>query len=291
MTLLHPRWTMETHGPWRLTNAFANVVACGVLLLAIPSGMAAAQSQSAVTELQIGDMTLRVPREYFSLNVDAIGRNASKATSQYWMEAGRLHGHGLSFEFWISDAKPLASEMRNLSAFSHPRVGIGHFWPPEAGRARLSGDEFLVHVVEVAPRDVDSALRGQLALRPKSMDSKRSAQTFGSLTCGVDQNNVNHVTYVCSAPIDADPMVYISGSHVGDPQADYSSMRMYLYSRADGLNVRIDFPDQGLPRWQEIICKTLSLFRSWRASDGPPPMDCSRLPRLSRMTSDNTPRG
>jgi hypothetical protein len=54
-----------------------------------------------------------------------------------------------------------------------------------------------------------------------------------------------------------------------------------MYSRADGLSARIHFPGEGLRRWQDIVCRTLALVRSWRIVDGPSPQDCSKIPRLS----------
>jgi hypothetical protein len=57
---------------------------------------------------------------------------------------------------------------------------------------------------------------------------------------------------------------------------------MYFYSRADEIAASVKFPEVGLPRWKEILCRTLALIRTWRVSGGPAPSEhCAKSPHTT----------
>lgn len=249
------------------------LIACAFVTFGTSAERAVAQSNDKTTEISVRGVLFQIPKEYFS-----VGPAAIKSGKHFQLENGLLKGDDFSFNFWLSDSKPLWEGARKLPELS--LVGARVYWPPEPGRPFLSGDDFLVRVVDVYPREAQAALDGQRRLRGGEYGPRRTIEIYGRLKCGVDRSTA--VPIICTSPFDDDPVVYISGSgQIQDKEGTFSSMRMYLYSRIDGLAARIDFPGQGLTRWEEVVCKTLSLVRAWRASGDPSPDDCSKFPRLT----------
>jgi hypothetical protein len=237
-----------------------------------------AQPVGQTTEIEVNGVLFRIPRDYFPVSTEVL-KEGKKPDRSFWLDKGSLKGNYIGFGFWLSDSKPLWNGWRSLP--HQQLVGSRVFWPPEPGRPYLTPDDFFVRVVDLYPRDANAALEGQKAVRGGEFGPNRTVEEYGQLKCGIDKSNPSPI--LCRNPIADDPAVYISGgAPIRSADGAFVAMRMYFYSRADGLQARVDFPGHGLPRWEEIVCKTLSLVRTWRVSPGPPPGDCTKLPRLSR---------
>jgi hypothetical protein len=262
-----------------LTTRVAGLLAA--LCAAANVGPAVGQTSNHFTEIDIQGVLFRIPEE--RLKADMTKLKEGKASDRlYWLEKGRLKSDDISFAFWISDGKPLWSGYRQLPEAK--KVGNGVFWPPEPGRPDRTGGDFLARVVDVYPRDAKQAMEAQTGLRGSGFGPNRTVTNYGRLQCGIAER-VSAGQIICFNPVDDDPAVYMHG---GAPnfmrdggREPWRPMRLYFYSRADGLTGRIDFPDLGLPRWDEMMCKTLSFVRAWRVPPGPPPGDCTALPRPS----------
>ncbi len=212
-------------------------------------------------------MRFRVPLEYFRPPTPEALKASKGLQLFYRYEKGVLHAKDLSFSFWISDLKrpriPVGTPQQKL-------VGPGMFWPPEPGRPYLVAHDFVVRVVDALPTKP-----GFVPLDVK-IGPDRTVERYGRLTCGTDQGSPPHI--LCHTPIDDEIVVSAHGNLHMPVQAGYGSMRMYVYSRPDRLHIRMDLPFQAIPRWEEVVCNTLSLIRTWRVSGGPSPDDCSSLP-------------
>jgi hypothetical protein len=222
-----------------------------------------------------------------------------RVPAPYTLEMGqfpttRQDPRALHFQFWISDGKPLwngafnAINARDLIGQPiQSFAGMNWFWPPEPGRApALSATDFLVHVrrLGIAPDGIE----GQKRIRgdERSRTVSRDMVDYGTLKCGINRTEgFRGSPIICANPFSEDPAVYIfGGQRLREKEGYLSTLQMYFYSRADGIDVNLFFPEGGLPRWREIVCRTQFLIRTWRLNGGPPPDDCSNLPRLMIRT-------
>jgi len=242
---------------------------------------ALSQTGHHVTEIDIHGVLFRIPQERLKIDLQTL-KEGRASDRFFWLENGRLKSDYISFAFWLSDGKPVWSGYRQLPEAK--KVGNGFFWPPEPGRPDRTGDDFLVRVVDVYPRDAKDGMDGQIRLRGSRFGPNRTVTNYGRLQCGFDER-ISSAQIICFNPIDDDPAVYMTGrspnlAHDGGREP-WRPMRLYFYSRADGMTGRIDFPDLGLSRWEEMMCKTLSFVRAWRVPPGPLPADCATRPRSS----------
>lgn len=191
-----------------------------------------------------------------------------------YMHPSHIRGRAddaLSFMFWVSDGKPEAAGVTPIG--TKDRVGRAIFWPTEPGRPFNSGEDFLVRVREARPMERNKALERQQFVRNGVTRGGGPTTIENGLECHTYATGYKY----CATPTGTDPDVAMSLSMFPDNQY----WRMRLYSPADSLWVELDFPEVGQSRWPEVVCHTLLLIRSWRISDGPPPPDCSKRPRLS----------
>lgn len=232
------------------------------------------------TDFDVRDLKLRVPAPY------TLEMGQSPTSRQ---DPRTLH-----FQFWVFDGKPLWSGAINAinarDAIGQPIesfAGMYWFWPPEPGRAPiLSAGDFLVHVMRLGT--APDGIEGQKRIRgdKQSRTVSRDMVDYGTLKCGVNRTEgFRGSPIICANPITEDPAVYLfGGRRLHLREGDLSTVEMYFYSRADGIDVNFVFPEAGLPRWREIVCRAQSLIRTWRQNGGPLPGDCSKPPRLMMKT-------
>jgi hypothetical protein len=230
------------------------VAAPGFVFLSLPS---AAQYRldtgDRSYDYTIGGVQFRVPANYMRPAADF----------RY------LYDH-LYFAFWVSDGKPVGEGVPPLG--SRERAGRG-YWPPEPGRPAFSDKDFLVFVLEAVPMDRTKGLARQWWPREVAEGNKGLITREDGLDCR--SYPTGHKD--CFTPLGDDPDISMSLYDWGD----LTVWNMKFYSSQDSMWVRLDFPGVGQSRWSEVVCRTLFLIRSWRISGGPPPPDCSKLPRLS----------
>lgn len=181
----------------------------------------------------------------------------------------------LRFSFWISDGMPVGFHRKPNASME----GRGRFWPPDDGKPNVSSEDFAVRVAKATHRadGLEAVRRDRFG---GSFDSFPRIERYGSLTCGIFPLD----RAVCRNPLDEDPLVSITGGRNPMFPGNYLDLFMYFYSGADRLEIGpLYFPDLGLPRWTEVVCRTLSLIRQWRLSNGPAPTDCVRAPSLSLL--------
>ncbi|MSP76047.1 MAG: hypothetical protein EXR12_07920 [Rhodospirillaceae bacterium] len=183
---------------------------------------------------------------------------------------GRADG-ALFFMFWVSDGKPEAAGVTPIG--TKDRVGRAIFWPTEPGRPFNSGEDFLVRVRAARPMERDKALERQQFTRDGVTRGGGPTTNENGLECHTYATGYKY----CATPIGTDPDVAMALQLF--PENLF--WRMRLYSPADSLWAELDFPELGQAHWPEVVCRTLLLIRTWRISDGPPPPDCSKRPRLS----------
>jgi hypothetical protein len=237
-----------------LCSVTALVVAASLVFLSPPS---AAQyrlyADAKSSTCTMGGVQFRVPASYKRPPVDS--RNL----------CDRLY-----FAFWVSDGKPEAEGVPPLG--SKERIGRG-YWPPEPGRPAFSSTDFLVFVLEAVPLDRAQGLARQRWPREMPEGNKGLTTREDNLECR--SYPTGHKD--CFTPLGDDPDVRMWLGFGGD----LTVWNMNFYSIPDSMWVKLNFPGVGQSRWSEVVCRTLFLIRSWRISGGPPPPDCSRLPRLS----------
>jgi hypothetical protein len=90
-------------------------------------------------------------------------------------------------------------------------VGNGFFWPPEPGRLDRTGDDFLVRVVDVYPRDAKGGMETQAGFRGAGFGPNRTVNEYGRLRCGIDER-ISAAQVICFNPIADDPAVYITAA-------------------------------------------------------------------------------
>jgi hypothetical protein len=185
-----------------------------------------------------------------------------------WPDPNRRYSGLMDFDFWLADGKPSQHRMYYTSTF----------WPPEAGRPTSGIEDFIVSVVGAVYEPDDDLTRKQVNERRWREDrvakGGMSVETAFGLTCYTPK--VRRLPELCVTPLEADPVVMIQSLADGS-----RSVEMQFHSRIDKFFVELHFPQIALSRWQDVVCRTLLLIRSWRVSEGPAPPDCSKLPHLA----------
>jgi hypothetical protein len=181
------------------------------------------------------------------------------------------------FSFWVSDGEPVAGGVREIGATE--RVGRAIYWPSEPGRPFGSRDDFLVLILDVAFIADKKENNRQKRMRDGVMRDGGPTGVENGLDCHSYPTGYKY----CVTPLGAEPEVGMDLTIM----PSNPTWSMSVYSSADPMWVELRFPELGQSRWPEIVCRTLLLIRSWRISDGPPPPDCSKTPRLSSVA----PRG
>jgi hypothetical protein len=163
------------------------------------------------------------------------------------------------------------------------------FWPHEKGRPFATAEDFLVHVNFVTLRDERPAIEGMRRLQSSFQDlrdnpnlslSPSRIEHYGTLSCLINLEFKIEST-ICANPDDTGIPVFLRGGL--RPSDPHSFANGYAYSPSDKIQLQFQFPTIGIPRWQEAVCWAYLLIRRWRVSDGPPPGDCSKLPRSSSI--------
>lgn len=235
------------------------IVALAAVFSMPPIATASAQSESARVEIDVNGVRFRVPHRYFYIDVDDVRKRGKNKYSIFWMDGNTLKGRGIQYEFWISDSKALLENVRRLP--DKMRFGANYFWPPEPGRLFQGRDDFLVHVDHVSPETIEEA-RYQLSLFGIPRDTNRKRESYDELKCSVDPNTIIWID--CRSEADEDLLVKAQSGPGGSRDGLYGLLSLHFYSRPDGLLGWLYFPALGLPRWKEIVCKTLELARDWR---------------------------
>lgn len=213
-------------------------------------------SRANVYDYTIGGVHYRVPGSYMG-----------RSTHPHY-----VYTH-LNFAFWVSDGKPIGLSVPPTG--SKERHGLGWFWPPEPGRPFFSSQDFLVFVSQAVPLDKNRGLERQQWRRESVSGSPGPIAREDGLDCRTYPTG--HKS--CVGPVGEDPDV---GLRL-EMWPDNPAWDMTFYSRADSLWVQLNFPALGQSRWQDVVCRTLLLVRSWRVSAGPPLPDCSNSPRMSLL--------
>lgn len=245
---------------------------------ALCGASALAQPNDKVIAVEVGGAAFRVPATYLNFDSDRLKGKDRPNGSLPRPEGSVIGIENLGFRFWLSDRAPLWIGARSLPP--QALVGPGFYWPPQPARPFLTASDFLVHV-NVRPLSQQQGMAGQAMLRGTGLPTDRKIETYGRLSCAINWNRPTPI--LCSNPIEDGPPVYIHGSaRFVFKEGSYSAMRLYFYSRAEELLGTIDFPEHGLPRWEEIVCQTLSLLRSWRENVASTvEQACSTQPRLT----------
>lgn len=254
-----PYWPVE----WRLHALWLCRLIAFAIALALGSHALPATAQDKggpgpkTYEYTLGSMRFRVPSSYMRPSADPT----------------YVYNH-LYFAYWLSDAKPIGSDVPPMG--TRERSGRGWYWPPEPGRPFFSSEDFLVFVLEALPMGQAQGLARQEWPREPVGPRGGVTRNEDGLSCRSYQTGRKH----CFTPIGSDPDVSMSLNIWPDNVV----WTMTFYSRADSMWVKLDFPGLGQSRWSDVICRTLQLIRSWRISEGPPPPDCqsARLASLYR---------
>jgi len=192
-----------------------------------------------------------------------------------------------AFQFWLSDGKPIAAS--TIRAYlthgddwaERNKQSLGWFWPTEPGRPSGTLDDFVVHVDFVKVREERVGVEGLQELQrvySKSREPTNEIVKYGSLACDFNMPFDGTKT-MCANPGDDDVLVYFqeftSNNRRGIAQG-------YAFSRTARIEVILQFPKLGLPRWREIVCQTYSLIRAWRTPIGEQSADCAKRLSLTR---------
>jgi hypothetical protein len=166
--------------------------------------------------------------------------------------------------FWLSDGSP--SSVRGIS--------LNTYWPKDAGRPNSGDDDFVVSAfhVEYLPPDLAQRVVLPAARLRNSVTSllagpERRQEFVYGLTCyNSTQPNIHSVD--CAPPLPSDLEVILHSGwdrrHWPGGRPPNPAWQLDLYSKADGLWIWVRFPEVALRRWLDVVCRTLTLVRSWQ---------------------------
>jgi hypothetical protein len=240
----------------RLKSLLLAIAAAFSLLAVTPAG---AQSNSEMVEIDVNSVRFQVPHRYFYIDIDDVRKRVKNKYSSFWIDGNTLKGRGIQYEFWVSDSKALLESVRRLP--DEMRFHSNYFWPPEPGRPFRGRDDFLIHVDHVSPETIEEA-RYHFSLFGIPRDTIRKRESYDELKCSVDPNTLIWID--CRSEADEDLLVKLQSGPGASREGPYGLLSLHFYSRPDGLLGWLDFPALALPRWKEIVCKTLALARDWR---------------------------
>jgi hypothetical protein len=240
-----------------MRRASALLVALGVLH-GVAGEPAHAQTEerkatsSPIVEYDIRGKRFRVPERYLS------GWQATKRPQAV------IRASFFDVAFWLSDGSP--SPVRGIS--------LDTYWPRENGRPRSGDEDFVVSAyhVEYLPPDLAQkvvlpAARLQNALTSLRPEATRREESAHGLSCYLSTHpNIHHA--ICTPTLSPDLDVVLDASwdkrHWPGGRPPNPAWQLDLYSKTDGLWVWIRFPEVGLRRWSDVVCRTLTLVRSWQ---------------------------
>ena len=228
------------------------------------------QTRPSFVEYDIKGRRFRVPEAYLD----------SRPRPEALGQVNRIQGQ-FGFAFWLSDGQP--SSVRAMS--------LNTFWPKEPGRPSSGDSDFVVqayHAVYLPPgEDAKELLPAKRLRNMLSKDDLNEANRIGRLrvrlTCYTSIHQTQHLVACATAP-GSDPDVILSSYWVKRqwPQGrpPNPSWEVEIFSKEDGLWVWLRFPETALQRWSDVVCRTLTLIRSWQIPPGQSRNGCSG-PRIT----------
>jgi len=213
------------------------------------------QASHAYADYEINGRRFRVPERYLG----GFPSGPANAKPGVFVKTSFI-----DVTFWLSDGKP--SPVRGIS--------LTTYWPKEAGRPSGGDEDFVVYAyrIEYLPpgQEKNEILPSQHLQRafvqflPASERTESSA--YGLICYRSTQPGVH--TVWCATPPGSDPDVLLMSDWLerswpgGRPPNP--SWRADIYSKADGLLISVRFPEVALRRWADVVCRTLTLVRSWQ---------------------------
>jgi hypothetical protein len=160
--------------------------------------------------------------------------------------------------FWLSDGQPSPARAISLTTY----------WPKENGRPTGGDSDFVVSAYRIEylpPGSNDKQSLPSQHLRNALVyylpAPERTEETAYGLTCyRFTRPGVHRV--LCATSSDADYDVLLQSDWIGRRPSN-PSWQTEIYSKPDGLLIHLRFPEIALPRWADVVCRALTLIRSW----------------------------
>lgn len=213
------------------------------------------QTPSAYIDYEIKGRRFRVPEKYIDI-----------APRPDQLNRVNVRQGQFGVAFWLSDGNP--SPVRLIFSTT--------FWPKEPGRPTSGDTDFVVnayHVEYLPPgeekKEVLPSQRLQRVFANTLPASERTQETVHGLTCYTTTRTGEHSVF-CATPSDTDLDVLFTTRWLesqwpgGRPPNPH--WRAEIYSKVDGLLISVSFPETALRRWADVVCRTLTLVRSWHTS-------------------------